>query len=184
MARNLGPTVTPTPTIVAPDFVYTTGVGADRSLREYRGQTIVLLVFFRLPESLTRLSRLANGYFDFRTLGAEIIAVPVEGANTLYRALGGQQILFPFAIGGAEDAVATYRLFRRDLSMEGRRPAPPPPVHMELLVDRQGYLRARWLPLGSPDATGGWSDLTLLLGQLERLAQEPASAPLLGEHIH
>ena len=110
--------------------------------------------------------------------------MPLEGATTLYHALGAQPILFPFAIGGAEDAAATYRLFGRDPSMESRPSDPPALVHMEMLVDRQGYLRARWLPPGSPDAAGGWSDLTALLGEVERLAREPASAPALGEHIH
>lgn len=183
-ARGLGPVATPTSTIAGPDFGYTVGVGAERSLRDYRGQTIVLLVFFRLPESLGRLSRLAGVYFDFRTRGAEILAVPLEGAGTVYRTLGPRPILFPFAIGGAGDAAAAYSLFARDLPREGRRPDPPPPVHMEVLVDRQGYLRARWLPRASPDAAGGWSDPMALLGEVDRLAREPASSPVLGEHIH
>jgi len=178
-ARSLGPTITPNATIVAPDFSYTVGVGAPHWLREYRGQTIVLLVFFQLPEARERLSRLADAYFEFRTLGAEILAVPLENADTVYRALGSQLLLFPFAIGGAPDAVAVYRLF------DGQKPgADPWPVHMELVVDRQGYLRGRWLPKGSPDAAGGWSNPRALLDQLVQLAREPVTIPVVSEHIH
>jgi copper resistance protein D len=174
-AQGLGTEPTPTPAIVAPDFSYNVGVGANRALRDYRGQTIVLLVFFRLPESRERLSQLGDAYFDFRRMGAEILAVPLEGATTVYQMLGRRPILFPFAIGGARDAVATYELFRGDAS---------PPAHMEMLVDRQGYLRARWVPALSADSTGGWSDVKVLLGDLERLDREPASAPDPGDHIH
>lgn len=182
-ARSLAPTVTPTSTIAAPDFSYTTGIGPERWLHDYRGQIVVLLVFFRLPESRARLSRLANAYFDVRTMGAEIVAVPLERASAVYRELGARPMLFPFAIGGAEDAAAAYRLLRRDRSTDVESPDRSP-VHMEMLVDRQGYVRARWLPAGSPDTAGGWNDLRAFLGELARLTNEPGSVPILGEHIH
>jgi putative copper resistance protein D len=178
-ARSLGPTITTHATIVAPDFSYTVGVGAPHWLREYRGQTIVLLVFFRLPEARERLSRLAEAYFEFRMRGAEILAVPLENADTVYRALGSQLLLFPFAIGGAPDAVAVYRLLG-----DQKRGSDPSPHHMEFVIDRQGYLRGRWLPTGSPDAAGGWSDPRALLEQLTLLAREPITTSVVGEHIH
>jgi putative copper export protein/mono/diheme cytochrome c family protein/peroxiredoxin len=179
-ARRLGPTITRNATIVAPDFAYTVGVGAPHWLRDYRGQTIVLLVFFRLPEARERLSRLADAYFEFRMLGAEILAVPLEHADMVYKALGAQPLLFPFAIGGAPDAVAVYRLFG-----DTGRGADPWPHHMEFVVDRQGYLRGRWIPTtGSPDATSGWGNLRAFLDQLVLLAREPITASVVGEHIH
>jgi putative copper export protein/mono/diheme cytochrome c family protein len=183
-ARSLAPTVAPTASIVAPDFGYSVGVGGERWLREYRGQTIVLLVFFRLPESQTRLLQLADSYFDFRTRGAEILAVPLEGASAVYRILGPEPVLFPFAIGGAENAAATYRLFHRAPSIEGRSGDPSSRRHVEMLVDRQGYLRARWLPPSLSNRADAWNDLSVLLAEVDRLAREPASAPELGEHIH
>ena len=45
--------------VVAPDFTYTTGVGEERSLKDHRGQRLVLLVFFTLPGSAERLGQLA-----------------------------------------------------------------------------------------------------------------------------
>ena len=74
--------------------------------------------------------------------------------------------------------------FRRDLTAEGLRPEPPPVPHMELLVDRQGYLRARWIPRDLGHATGGWSDLGPLLAEIDRLAREVPVAPLAAEHVH
>jgi putative copper resistance protein D len=180
--RDLAPHASDRPTIVAPDLRYTTGVGAERSLREYR-RSIVHLVFFRVPESFERLSRLGRRHFDFRLSGAEIIGVPLHDASTIYRALGARPVLFPIVVEGAEPAAVTYGLFRRHLAAD-RWANPGMPAHMEMLIDRQGYLRARWIPSGSPDAAGGWNDLDALLREIGRLSQEPSLAPIPGEHIH
>jgi putative copper resistance protein D len=109
----------------------------------------------------------------------------MEGADTVYRVLGARPVLFTFVIEGAREAAAAYGLFRRDLSEEGQRSNAPMPAHVEFLIDRAGYLRARWPPSGSPDAPAGWNDVAMLLSEVERLAREPASvAPDPGEHIH
>jgi putative copper resistance protein D len=181
-ARGLTPSSADQSSIVAPDLGYTTGVGGERSLREYRGQTVVLLVFFRLPDAVERLSRLGRRHFDFRMLGAEIIGVPLEQSGAVYRALGSRPALFPFAIEGAEPAAATYGLFRRDRS-ETHRGDQRAPGHMELLIDRQGYLRARWLPRESPDGTDGWGDLEALIKEVGRLTGEVVSTPAPGDYV-
>jgi hypothetical protein len=51
---------------------------------------------------------------------------------------------------------------------------------MELLVDRQGYVRARWIPAGGD----GWADPARLVAEVERLAREPARAPIADDHVH
>jgi hypothetical protein len=51
---------------------------------------------------------------------------------------------------------------------------------MELLIDRQGYLRARWIP----GASGGWADAARLLAAVEELAREASRAPAPEEHVH
>jgi putative copper resistance protein D len=76
--------------------------------------------------------------------------------------------------------VGAYRLFRLDLTPESDGPAPPPIEHMELLVDRQGYLRARWVP----GAGEGWADPARLVAEVERLAREPARTPIADDHVH
>ena len=52
---------------------------------------------------------------------------------------------------------------------------------MELLVDRFGYLRARWIP----DQDGaGWSDSTVLDAQLSQLMREKQILPPAEDHVH
>jgi putative copper resistance protein D len=75
-------------------------------------------------------------------------------------------------------------LFRRDLTAAGLKPVPPPVPHMELLVDRQGYLRARWIPERLGDTRDGWGDLNRLIAEIDRLTREVPVAPLASEHVH
>ena len=107
---------------------------------------MVLLVFFTLPGSADRLVELNRLLVAMKLRGGEILGVPLGDPGAVYRALGGRSVFFPLAIDGAAEAGAAYMLFRRDLTAQGLRPEPPPVSHMELLVDRQGYLRARWIP--------------------------------------
>jgi putative copper export protein/mono/diheme cytochrome c family protein len=184
LARDLGPVATSRPTVVAPDFAFTTGVGEGRALRDWRGRGVVLLVFFTLPDSADRLVELNRLSLAFELRGGEILGVPLAGPSGVYRALGGRPVLFPLAIDGATEADALYMLFRRDLTPAGLRPEPPPVPHMELLVDRQGYLRARWIPRELGRDTQGWADLGRLLAEADRLAREVPVAPVAAEHVH
>jgi putative copper resistance protein D len=174
-ARALGPAVGPEPALAAPDFPYTTGVGEPLALRDHRGRTSVLLVLFSLPQSLPRLTRLAELYAEIRGRRADVLAIPRHDASEVYRRLGPRPVFFPIVVDGAEDAVTTYALFGRD----GAGSLGSPASHLEFLVDRQGYLRARWMPPGP-----GWSDEARLLGELDRLAAEVARAAAPDEHVH
>ncbi len=179
-ARSFGPIVVPSPSVIAPDFTYTTGVGEARALRDFRTRRLVLLVLFSMPGSLDRLVQLNDLYPEVRGLGGEVLGVPLRSDRDLYRELGGRTIFFPIVVDGAVEAAATYSLFRRDLAPGAAPEEPPIPAHMELLIDRQGYLRARWIPHGRE----GWADPQRLLAQLDRLATEAPQAPALGEHVH
>ena len=179
-ARGLAPVAVPEPAVVAPDFAYTPGVGEMRALKEYRGRAIVVLALFTLPESLERLGRLNEVYRDIRTLGGEILGVPLGSTRDLHRRLGDRPILFPIAVDGAAEVAAAYGLFRRDFSPEAQRAEPPPVTHMELLIDRQGYLRARWIR----GKDRGWEDPVRLRGEVERLAREAPRAAVPEEHVH
>jgi putative copper resistance protein D len=183
-ARNLGPVVSPRPVAVAPDFTFTTGVGEDRALKDWRGRGIVLLVFFTLPGSAARLEELNRTLLALKLRGVEVLGVPLADAPGVYRALGGRRVFFPIAVEGAGEAGAAYGLFRRDLTPEGQRPEPPPVPHMELLVDRQGYLRARWIPRDLDVDTEGWADTARLVAEVDRLAREVPVAPIAAEHVH
>jgi hypothetical protein len=54
------------------------------------------------------------------------------------------------------------------------------PRHLELLIDRAGYLRARWIP-GEPGAS--WAQISALVTELQVLNRE-APVPPPAEHVH
>jgi hypothetical protein len=51
---------------------------------------------------------------------------------------------------------------------------------MEFLVDRQGYLRGRWIP----DEGVDWSEPAQLMAAIEVLRQEKLVAPPPDLHVH
>jgi putative copper resistance protein D len=186
-ARTLTPLVEPgRPRHVAPDFSFAVGPGPTQALKDFRGRRSVLLVFFDLPASRARLARLARAYQGLQSLGAEILAVPLDPAPGILGRLGADPpILFPVITEGAAEIAATYDLFAQTLAGPGMASGSPGagtagrrPV--EWLVDRSGYLRARWIP-GEPGP--GWEDPAALVNELQRLARE-ALAPPPDEHVH
>ena len=169
------------PRLVAPDFTFATGP-ARASLKDYRGRQPVLLVLFTLPSSRPRLVQLADAFGELRSFNAAIIGVPMDGEEKILTRIGASpRILFPVATEGASDIVSTYRLFRRSLGPGGALPDPPMPTHMEFLIDRSGYLRARWIPGGTGP---GWSEIKTLVAEIQALNQEPAPAAPPDEHVH
>jgi len=169
------------PRLTAPDFAFATGP-AQTTLKGYRGRQPVLLVLFTLPSSRARLSQLSLAYNDLRSFNAAVIAVPMDGGEKILSRIGASpRILFPVATEGAEDIVSTYALFGRTRAPEGALASAPIPAHMEFLIDRSGYLRARWLP-GGPQP--GWSDIKVLLAEIQALSQETVVQAPPDEHVH
>jgi putative copper export protein/mono/diheme cytochrome c family protein len=165
--HGLGPRVQPgRPDIVAPDATFAVGPTPPRSLREYRGRKLVLLVLYSLPDSRGRLAELAGLYPSLVLSGVEVLAVPRDASPDAIRQLGAASaVWFPVVTQGAHDIVATYDLFSR---------AP----HAEFLVDRQGYLRA----ISAGDRR--WSDVQALLAAARQLNEERSVAPEPSEHVH
>ena len=166
-ARSLGSAVEAgRPWLVAPDFTYAVGPGAPHTLKESRGRRIVVLVIYSLPASLPRLTELASAYGTLATLGVEVIAVPADAAPDAIRRLATPvPVLFPIVTDGAAEIVRAYRLFGQA-------------EHAEFLIDRQGYLRARWLTDGSAPS------LNTRLAEIQELNAEKVVAPLPSEHVH
>jgi putative copper resistance protein D len=166
-ARALGPAVEPgRPRLVAPDFTFAVGPTPPRSLKEYRGR-VVLLVLYRLPASRPRMSEIAGREGTLAMLGTEVIAVPTDADRDAIRRLGDDpRVMFQVVTEGAEPIVTAYRLFAE---------AP----HVEILIDRQGYVRAI-------AASGGEAgQIEPLLAQIQELNQERASAQAPpDEHVH
>jgi putative copper resistance protein D len=163
-ARNLETVEPGRPRIVAPDFSFGVGMIPARSLKDFRGRRIVLLVLYTLPASRPRLDSLAQRQLELITQGLEVIAVPLDAAPDAIRRLGPSQIFYPVVTEGAREIVDTYRLFALGAT------------HAEFLVDRQGYLRAitREMP-ADPDA---------LIAQLGALNAERVTAAEPQEHVH
>jgi putative copper resistance protein D len=180
VARALtGGTDLPAAALAAPDFGFSTGVGEWRTLRDLRDRPVVL-AFFALPQSLDRLGQLGQIYPALRGAGAELVAVPAAPLPDLYRRLGPRPFLFPFAAEGGGEAAAVYApLGGAPISALADRTAPPAARHLEVLVDRQGYVRGRWTP-GQP----GWEDPATLVADVERLAREAPAGPPADEHVH
>jgi len=167
-AQLLAPVVQPDKAwLVAPDFSYAVGPTPPRALKDFRGRKIVLLVLYTLPASRPRLVQLAENQGLLSTLDVEIIAVPTDAASDAIARLGADPpIFFPVVTDGAREIVETYRMFA-------------PAAHSELLIDRQGYLRAI-ATLGG-DST---RDANLLLAQVQQLNSEKAPPPPAAEHVH
>src|SRR6266511_2803986 len=167
-ARLLGPLVGSNLRLAAPDFTYTTALGVTRNLKDHRGRDLVLLVFFSLPNSRGRLVQLHELYPRVRLRGMEILAIPLQSDETTDERLDHLSLAFPIALDGAIEASTTYTLLRRSLSSEGSLVEPPLPSHLEFLIDRQGYMRGRWLP-GEGE---GWGDIEQLVSAIDSLNSE------------
>ena len=109
--------------------------------------------------------------------GARIIAVPMQDADQVEQKFGRQLENLPVVVDGYQEIVEPYALFRRTLTVKS---VPPIPSHMEFLIDRRGYIRARWIPGDGP----GWTQIPQLLQEIERLKKETPPAPAREEHVH
>jgi len=167
-AKTIGHQVEPDRAwLAAPDFTVAVGPLAPGALRDHRGRRMVLLVLYTLPESRARMTELARGYDVLSVLGVEVIAVPTHASSEAIRELGASPpVLFPVVTDGNGDIVATYRMF-----------APGP--HAEILIDRQGYIRAIW----RGDA-GGMPQASAVQAQVEKLNQEKSPPPFPDDHVH
>lgn len=179
-ARQMAPLLDP-PWLIAPDFVYQTLRGENKSLKEHRGQKVVLLVLFTWPQSQLRLDQLNALQGQLVAAGATVLALPRDAAGLDEKTRDILQAReFDLVMDGSQEAFATYSLFRRSLSEEGMSADPPIPPHMEFLIDRQGYVRARWIAKESR----GWTNTEILLREIAQLNQEKPSAPAPDDHVH
>jgi putative copper export protein/mono/diheme cytochrome c family protein/peroxiredoxin len=162
--------------IVAPDFTFQVAARTQESLQQQRGRYIVLVVFYTLPQSLPRLRALAAERSALEQAGARVIAVPMSASSTSGTSdtLDLDQSMFVMT---SSDVAAAYTMFARAKDTGSGELAP---AHIEFLIDRQGYLRARWI--GVPDAAT--DRMTWMLAQIELLKHEPPRATSSGGHAH
>jgi len=176
-AQRLAAMPSPDTMLVAPDFLIEAGAAAGETLREQRGRSVIHLVVAVLPGSAPRLVELARAAGAVAAAGGRTV-VALTGTDAgvgRWRAMGARDLAL--VTDGGADVARTFGLF-------ARRTSPPdgPPVHAEFLIDRQGYVRARWQPSFADWV--GWNDPAVLAQAIERLAKEPPRAPPPEEHVH
>jgi putative copper resistance protein D len=177
-ARQMSALVEPEPWLVAPDFVYRTMTDENRSLKDHRGNNVVMLVLFSLPASQARLAELEYLSSQLQSKNVKILFIPRERSDM--RGLAGKVKSLSVVTDGSWEAFDAYALYRRSFSEQGTQPDPPVPPHMEFLIDRQGYVRARWIPRDGV----GWDKLENLFRDVDQLNQEKPSAPAPDDHVH
>ncbi len=182
-ARLLSPNVVPEkPSIGPPIFQFTTYDGSSGILKDYRQKRNVLLVFFSWPDSLNRLEELSKNYSKLQNLDTEILAVPMDEYSKTELADFALENSLPVVMDGWFEIKNSYILYRRTLTHPDILGEGDIPDHMEFLVDRFGYLRARWIP--TIDDSSGWDNLALLTNQLLQLNQEGEILPPPRDHVH
>ncbi|WP_114970871.1 c-type cytochrome [Rhodoferax ferrireducens] len=181
-ARILTPAVVPgRPWLAPPDFDFTTTVGTSAALKDYRERQAVLLVFYTLPMSQARLDQLTRSYAALRARNTEVLALPLPDT----RGPPPDALPYPQVSDGAHGAAMAYLLLRRTLADPGRSVLGEPPPHLEFLIDRFGYARARWLPADTVNTHGGdWRDMGFLLRQIDLINAEPRLLPSPDDHVH
>ncbi len=181
-ARLINPYVAPNQPYMAPqNFSYSAHDDSSGTLKDFRRQKAVLLVLFSWPESSARLDLLRQAYATLRDGNVAMLAVPVNDLNQQDLAGITAGITFPIATQGASEITRSYSLFRRTLSNPDLAGEGAIPKHMEFLIDRYGYLRARWIP--AVDGTG-WTDIGELMRQVEQLNREKELRPPPDDHVH
>jgi len=138
-------------------------------------RNVVLLVFYSSPGSDARMRQLSDHVKQVEASGAQIIALPIDGKSA---ATTGAP--YTVVAEGGDETVKAYGLLRRTLVNLDGEDRVPLPAHMEMLVDRYGYVRARWLPREN-DA---WNDLSRLGLIVQSLTAEPEIRPPPDDHVH
>lgn len=164
------------PWLVAPDFSYLTQYGVSGAIKEFRGKKPVMLVLFSWPESKARLDWLDENRGAILDSGSEFIAVPMSALTEK----DWPTIRMPVDVQGAEQVARTYLLLRRTLDHPDNGDRASLPSHIEFLIDRFGYVRARWLPNEGSE----WADANAIATLIRRLGAEDEIAPPPDEYIH
>jgi putative copper resistance protein D len=172
-AKNLATVIEDKPWLVAPDFTYETNDGKAKTLKDHRGNKIVLLILLNLQDTEERLREVGKVSAQLQAGEVEIVVVP----NLIDRQFVDKQLPGLIVSEGIREVVETYKLFARSFSSEDPIASTP---HAEFLIDTQGYIRARWLPAENT----GWRNLNLLMQQIEGLRKEKPTAPAPDEHVH
>src|SRR5450631_751593 len=177
-ARVIEPKIQPNQHWLGPqDFQITDENGNTSLLSDYQRKSALLVVLFSctqdtLAPETARLDQLLAARERLANLGAKIVLVaPGDLCAPLRRLLAAGKILI--ADRDTADVAATLGLFTRSFQNRQQNVVRVPETHAEFLIDRSGYIRARWLPVEDDR----WSDPAFIETQLEMLSREPPAPP-------
>ncbi|PXW83530.1 putative copper resistance protein D [Nitrosomonas sp. Nm84] len=180
-ARILSPEIIPNKAYVKPPvFSYIGHDGSSGALQDFREHEAVLLIIFSWPQSKDRIEQLKAAYSRFNEQNTAVLAVPTKDLSPDELAQIAQELPFPVITQSAAEIVSSYSLSRRTLSHPDIIGRGTIPDHMEFLIDRYGYLRARWIP--SIDQSG-WSDIDRLSQQISLLNREKNKIPFPEDYV-
>jgi mono/diheme cytochrome c family protein/uncharacterized membrane protein/peroxiredoxin len=183
-ARIIEPKINPGQYWLAPpDFQVTDETGNTFILSDYRRQSAILLLLFsctqeNVAQETARLEQLLAARARLAELGAKMILVAPGKTCEPLRRLATSKILV--ADHDTVDVAATFGFYTRSFHNRKQDVVRVPETHAEFLIDRSGYIRARWLP----EEDNSWSDPGFIETQLEMLAREPPAPPPPGPHDH
>ncbi len=181
-ARLMSPKVVPDqPSQGPPNFSYSAHDESSGILQDFWYKKAVLLVLFSWPESRARLDQLRIAYDKLGNGNAEVLAIPMHDLDSQSLAEITADIPFPVVTQGAKEITQSYILYRRTLGRPDLLGDGSVPDHLEFLIDRFGYLRARWIPVADGD---GWTNMNLLMKQIAQLKREKEILPPPDDHVH
>lgn len=173
-ARRLDTQAEPWRPVSAPDFMFQIGTGPQESLAQERGRHLLLLVLYSRRHSLARLRALAESKPRLDRLGVRVLAVPLTPADVVAADAGG---IDPAMIATPDASLApVYAMFTRTIVADRQIAA----RHLEFLIDRQGYIRARSMEPGAAQ----WGSMAELLRQAVALDREKPRLPAPRRHAH
>jgi len=183
-ARIIEPRVQPGQYWLAPpDVELTDENGKTVLLTDYRQKSAILLMLFsctqeNIAQETARFNQLMAARERLAAAGTRIALIaPGSLCEPLRSAAAGKILVVDH---DTADAAATFGLFTRSVHNRQQTVVRVPDTHAEFLIDRSGYIRARWLP--AEDDT--WSDPGFIMAQLDILNREPPAPPPPGPHDH
>jgi putative copper export protein/mono/diheme cytochrome c family protein len=168
-ARVLGEKIVPhDPWLPAIDFRYADNNRRFALLSEMRGITSVLLVLITREAELARCKVLAQVADRFAAASGRLIAVVASEVNVESSALPVSSS-FDFVIDSDDSITRAWSLYRRTLTTPDLNDTDPLPPRLEFLVDRFGFVRARW----RSDESAGGAEVAAIEAAMRSLAVEP-----------
>ena len=177
-ARILTPAiVAEKPWLGAPNFYFEGEGGEPLELKNFRERVNVLLVFPPPPAEggVERIRELARMKDSLHASRVEVLVVSDDSGLPDDKGLIRTR-------SNVQEIRRTYELLSRTIANRGDgNSLGMPRRRMEFLIDRFGYIRARWVPEDEPE---GWQSLERVREQAERLNREPRIKPPPDDHVH